>query len=160
MVEFLDKVQGVLNITDSNGQVITLIGDRLTVGQLLLILMVVTTVMAMVKFFRGIFRVSIIAATLVGASVYFGVISPQELQDVSDKIAEQGVKTYESVVSMSDNIKIEGSSIHVNLGGVWHNVEEVTSFVKGSDGSATIKLGDQSFTTDDVVIIQLLKMLK
>lgn len=150
-------MDSVINFRDANGEVITILDGRFTLGQAVMFLLAVVVLFMAFHITRKAIHTAIVGCFLVGFLYFVGKASPEQLQGVADQIKATGVKAYESVVASSDNLDIVDGSIRIKLGDEWHDISEITSFVKGSDGSITVNLGGKKFVLNDDMVGGLLE---
>lgn len=156
----MEKLQQLLNIKNSNGEVITFFDGKLTLSQLLFIVVAIIVVVAIIKFLKGIVRTVLAVVAICVALVNYGIASPTQIKDAASVISQKGITTYEKMASTSENIKIEGSDVKIKLGDNWVNVSDVTSFVSTGKDKATVNVNCESFAVEDSDIISLLKTFK
>lgn len=156
----MEKLQQILNIKNSNGEVITFFDGKLTLSQLLFIVVAIIAVVAILKFLKGVVRTVLTVVAICVALVNYGIVSPTQIKDAASVISQRGIATYEKLASASDSIKVEGSDVQVKLGDKWFNVSDVTSFVSTGKDTATINVDGESYAVEDSSIISLLKTFK
>lgn len=156
----MEKLQQLLNIKNSNGEVITFFDGKLTLSQLLFIVVAIIVVIAIIKFLKGVVRTVLAVVAICVALVNYGIASPTQIKDAASIISQKGISTYEKLASASENIKVEGSDVQIKLRDSWVNISDVTSFVSTGKNTATINVGDESYVVDDSNIISLLKTFK
>lgn len=156
----MEKLQQILNIKNSNGEVITFFDGKLTLSQLLFIVVAIIAVVAILKFLKGVVRTVLTVVAICVALVNYGIASPTQIKDAASVISQKGIATYEKLASASDSIKVEGSDVQVKLGDKWFNVSDVTSFVSTGKATATINVDGESYAVEDSSIISLLKTFK
>lgn len=156
----MEKLQQILNIKNSNGEVITFFDGKITLSQLIFIIIAIIAVVAIIKLLKGVVRTVLAVIAICVALVNYGVASPTKIKDAASIISQKGISTYEKLASASENIKVEGSDVQIKLRGSWVNISDVTSFVSTGKNTATINVGDESYVVDDSNIISLLKTFK
>lgn len=156
----MEKLQQLLNIKNSNGEVITFFDGKLTLSQLLFIVVAIIVVIAIIKFLKGVVRTVLAVVAICVALINYGIASPTQVKDAASVISQKGIATYEKMASVSENIKIDGSNIKIKLGDNWFNISEVTSFVSTGKDTATVNVNGESFAVEDSDIISLLKTFK
>ena len=157
----MDKLEALLNFTNSEGEVITLFGGRVTLSQLVVIVLALIAVFLVLKFIKGVVKFIVMSIIICYSLVHFGIASPQQLKDVSSQIIDKGVGFYETFVEASSNIKYEDAKLMICTDGdVWLDVSEIKSFVTGKEGVVTIKTSDGSYTISDSEVIRLLETFK
>ena len=153
-------MDSLINIRDANGEVITILDGRFTLGQAIMLLLAVIVLFMVFHITRKAIHTAIVGCFVVCFLYFVGKASPAQLQGVADQIKSTGVKAYESVVASSDNLAIVDGSIRVKLGGEWHDISDITSYVKGSDGSITVNIGGKKFVLNDDMVGGLLEAFK
>lgn len=156
----MEKLQQILNIKNSNGEVITFFDGKITLSQLIFIIIAVIAVVAVIKLLKGVVRTVLAIIAICIALVNYGIASPTQIKDAASIISQKGITTYEKLASTSENIKVEGSDVQIKLGNNWINISDVTSFVSTGKNTATVNVGDESYAVDDSNIISLLKTFK
>lgn len=156
----MEKLQQLLNIKNSNGEVITFFDGKLTLSQLLFIVVAIIAVIAIIKFLKGVVRTILAIVAICIALVNYGIASPTQIKDAASVISQKGIATYEKMASASENIKIDDSNIKIKLGDNWFNISDVTSFVSTGKDKATVNVNGESFAVEDSDIISLLKTFK
>lgn len=157
----MDKLEALLNFTNSEGEVVTLFGGRVTLSQLVVIVLALIAVFLVLKFIKGVVKFIVMGVIICYSLVHFGIASPQQLKDVSSQIIDKGIGFYETFVEASSNIKYEDDKLMICTDGdVWLNVSEIKSFVTGKEGVVTIKTSDGSYTVSDSEVIKLLETFK
>lgn len=156
----MEKLQQLLNIKNANGEVITFFNGKVTLSQLVFIILAIIVVALVIKFLKGIVRTIITIVAICVALVNYGIASPTQIKDAASVISQKGIATYEKMASASENIKLDGNNIEIKLGDKWVNVSDVTSFVSAGDGVATVNVDGESYSVEDSNIISLLKTFK
>lgn len=156
----MEKLQQLLNFTDSNGEVITVFGGKMTLGQALMIAIVITGVVLALKLAKGVIRFVITGVLVCYCLVSFNIMSPDQLKDIAETVKSKGTKYYQTFAKESDNIKIDGTDIKVKLKKDWVSVSDIESIVSGKKGTLTVKTKNKKYVTDDSVVISLIKTFK
>lgn len=156
----MEKLQQLLNIKNANGEVITFFNGKVTLSQLVFIILAVIVVALVIKFLKGVVRTVITIIAICVALVNYGIASPTQIKDAASVISQKGIATYEKMASASENIKLNGNNIEIKLGDKWINVSDVTSFISTGDGVATVNVDGESYSVEDSNIISLLKTFK
>jgi len=151
------EMESIINIRDANGEVITVMDGRFTLGQVIMAALAFIVLIMAFHITKKALHTAFVGCLLAVMLFYVGKATPEQIQGVADQIKAQGTKAYEAIVEKSDNLKIEDGSICIKLGDDWHDISEITSFVKGSDGSITISLGKQKFVLNDNMVGGLLE---
>ena len=157
----MSKLEALLNFTNSEGEVITFFGGKITLSQLLVIIGAILVIILVFKFLKGIVKTILAIGIVCYALVYFGIASPQQLKDVSSQIVDKGASFYESFVEASSNIKYEDDKLLVRTDGdTWIDVSDIKSFVTGKEGVVTIQTSNGAYTISDSEVIRLLETFK
>lgn len=155
----MDKIQQFLNFSNSDGEVKTFFGGRLTLSQLIFIILAVVVVIVVLKLLKGVLRIVLTITTLVIFLLQFGLASPTQLGDITKVIAEEGISAYNTYAKNSDNIKLEDDKIMVKLNDNWYSVNDIDSIISTGDDSISITINGKSYATKDKTMIKLLNVL-
>lgn len=147
-----------------DGEVVkTYFNGAVTQNQLICIIIAVIAVILVLSFAKKVLKLVLSVVIIVGALIYFGVVSPEQLTDASKVIAEKGQSTFTQISEASQNVKVDTSgespSISIKLGDDWVNVNDVTNFVKAKDGVYSVNVNGQSCSVSDDSIKQVLDLL-
>lgn len=156
----MDKLQELLNFTNAEGEVITVFDGKMTLSQLVVIILTLAVVIFALKVFKKAVKWTVIAVALCVCLVHYNIASPEQIRDVATQVASVGVGSFQAIADSSKNIRIEGGSIEINLNDNWVDISEISSIVGGESGKATVVVGDQSYVVDDTAIIKLIKSFK
>ena len=155
----MDKIQQFLNFSNSDGEVKTFFGGRLTLSQLICIILAVVVVIVVLKLLKGVLRIVLTVTTLIIFLLQFGLASPTQLGDITKVIAEEGISAYNTYAKNSDNIKLEDDKIMVKLNDNWYSVNDIDSIISTGDDSISITINGKSYATRDKTMIKLLNVL-
>lgn len=155
----MDKIQQFLNFSNSDGEVKTFFGGRLTLSQLICIILAVVIVIVVFKLLKGVLRIALTVTTLIIFLLQFGLASPTQLGDITKVIAEEGISAYNTYAKNSDNIKLQNNKIMVRLNDNWYSVNDIDSIVSTGDDSISITINGKSYATKDKTMIKLLNVL-
>lgn len=111
---------------------------------------------------KKIFKIILTVIVIVVCLIYFGVVSPSQLKDVSTVISEKGQEVIEQISSTSQNVKIineDGLDVQVFINDTWVSVDDISSFVK-SDDIYTVIIGSESYEVADKGIQKMLDLFK
>lgn len=156
----MESIKQFLNFTNEQGEVITFFGGRVTLSQLIGFIILVMVVTFILKFVKKSFKIILLAICCVSAACYMGVVSPEQVKDVSEKIAQNGVDTYEKFAKMSDSIKIEDNNISIKVNDNWLNISDVDKFMKTAGDKVAVFVDDAQYVIEDAGIVELLSELK
>lgn len=151
-------LQELLNITNAEGEVITLFDGKITLGQAIAVVITIAVVLLVMKLVKKTMKLVLTVAVVCACLVYFNIASPDQIKDAASQVASAGIASYQTIADSSKNVRIEGGAIQINVGdNTWVDVTEVTSIVGGDSGKATISVGGQSYVVEDSAVIQLIK---
>lgn len=150
-------MQDLLNLTNANGEVITLFDGKMTLSQALAIVVTIAAVLLVMKLVKKTLKLVFTVVAVCICLVYFNIASPSQIKDVASQVASMGVASYQTIANSSKDIRIEGSSIQVNIADNWVDISDITSIVGGDSGKATVVVNGQSFVVEDTAVISLLK---
>lgn len=150
-------MQDILNLTNANGEVITLFDGKVTLSQALAVVITIAIVFFVMKVVKKTLKLVFTVAAICACLVYFNIASPAQIKDAATQIASAGVESYKTIVDSSKNIRMEGGGIQVNIADNWVDISDITSIVGGDSGKATVVVNGQSYVVEDTVVIQLLK---
>lgn len=154
----MDKISEVLNIVDSQGKVITFFDGKITLTQMIGVVICVAVVAFVLKMFKGAFKVVLTILSGCACACYLGLTSPSQLKDVASQIQSSGIETYAQIASASDNIRINDGSIQVKIDDKWYDLSEITSFVKTAGDKATVFLDGKQCIIEDLHMVELLEV--
>lgn len=147
-----------------NEVVKTYFNGAITQQQLIGIIIAVVAVIVILALAKKAIKLILTVVVIIGALIYFNVMSPEQLKDVSKVIAEKGQSTFTQISEASQNVKVDTSgetpSISVNLEGTWVNVNDITNFVKTKDGVYSVNVNGQSYSVSDDSIKKVLDLLQ
>lgn len=152
----MESIKQALNFTDSSGEIMTFFDGAITLPQVVGVALVAILCIALLNFVKKSFKLVVTMVCVVGAACYVGVVSPEQVKDVSAKIAQNGIETYEKIASASENIKIEKDSISIRVDNEWYNLSEVTRFVKTAGDKMSIFIDGNQHVVDDIDLIKLI----
>lgn len=150
-------MQDILNLTNANGEVITLFDGKVTLSQALAVVITIAIVFFVMKVVKKTLKLVFTVAAICACLMYFNIASPAQIKDAATQIASAGVESYKTIVDSSKNIRMEGGGIQVNIADNWVDISDITSIVGGDSGKATVVVNGQSYVVEDTVVIQLLK---
>lgn len=158
----MERLQQLLNFTDANGQVITVLNGRFTLGQVLMFAIALLAICLIWKFVKGVIKAVVIVAVVCVVLVYTGVTSPTQLKDIGSQIAEAGIDSYKAVANASEHVKIQGGKLTVLMDDddTWYDVTEIDSIIKGEDDVMTVIINGKPHITSDTAVISLLDTFK
>lgn len=138
----------------------TLLDGKITVQQLLIVILVAIIAILVIKFIKGIISTLVVIGVVIVALMYQGVISPVQVKDVSKKLAAQGITAYQKYADESDDVKIVDDDIQVKVGNTWVSVNEIDSVVSNiGSASMSVSVNGQTYTLDDDKAVEMLKDL-
>lgn len=147
-----------------NEVVKTYFNGAITQQQLIGIIIAVVAVIVILALAKKAIKLILTVVVIIGALIYFKVMSPEQLTDASKVIAEKGQATFTQISEASKNVKVDTSgetpSISVNLGGTWVNVNDITNFVRTKDGVYSVSVNGKSYSVSDDGIKKVLDLLQ
>lgn len=152
----IEKLQGLLNFANSDGEVKTYFDGRITQTQLIVIILAVIALIILRKVLKGIVRTLIMVGVACFALVYFGVASPTQIKDTAKTIQDKGIATYQTMAKSSDNIQVKGKDVQIKVGNEWYSVSDIKSVVNVG-ATLSIRVGDKTVAIDDKQVIDLIK---
>lgn len=152
----MDSIKQFLNFTNEQGEVITFFDGKVTLSQLIGFIILVIIVTFILKFVKKSFKIILLAICCVSVACYMGVVSPEQVKDVSMQIAQNGVETYDKFAKMSDSIKIEDGDILIKIQDDWLSLSDVDKFMKTAGDKVAVFIDDAQYVIDDAGIIDLL----
>lgn len=142
------------------GKVITFFDGKLTLSQLVTIIIAIVVVLFALKVLKGALKLVISVLAICICLVHYGIASPTQIKDTAGIIAEKGISTYTKIADASDNIRIKGKSIELKINDTWVDISKVNSFIEASNGVATVIVDGVGYPVDDSNIVSLLKTFK
>lgn len=151
----------------SNTELLTsdlLFGGAITTQQLIVIIAAVVGVILALTFAKKIMKVVVSVVIAIAGCIYFGVLSPDQVKDMTDYIKENGISLIEEISDKTKNIKIEASKestkISVSDGERWVDVNDIEKMIIDKS-KATLILNDGTMmVVDDTEVINLLNLIK
>lgn len=153
----MDKIQSFLNAANEKGEVITFFDGKITLSQLVVVVIAILAVGLVLKLVKGVLKTGLTIGITLFALVYFGFASPDQLKDVADQIAKQGAAVYEQYQEASEYIKYEGDKLYVSPDKTtWIDVSTIKSVVKGNNKSISVVTPDGTYAFTDSKVIELI----
>ena len=153
----MDKIQSFLNAANEKGEVITFFDGKVTLSQLVIVVIAILAVGLVLKLVKGVLKTGLTIGIALFALVYFGFASPDQLKDVADQIAKQGAAVYEQYQEASEYIKYEGDTLYVSPDKTtWIDVSTIKSVVKGNNKSISVVTPDGTYAFTDSKVIELI----
>lgn len=156
----MDDLIKKLTITNSNGEVITLFDGKITLGQLIAVIVALITLIVVFRALRGATRLLLSFAVIMLVALYFNLVSPTQIANVTDKMQEIGSGVLQQFANTSDKIRISDKDVQLNLGGTWVSLSDIDNFVISDSGVVTINFNGETLSSDDSDIVGLLKLFK
>jgi hypothetical protein len=153
----MEKIQQLLNLKNSDGTVITLFDGKITLSQLIIMIVAIMAVGIVLKLLKGVIKIVLSVGIACVLLVQADIVSPTQLKDVSSQIANAGVETYKTVAAKSSNIKIKDSTIMLNLNDKWIDIKDIDSVIQSGKNKLTIIVDGMSYLTDDSEVVNLVK---
>ena len=153
----MDKIQSFLNAANEKGEVITFFDGKITLSQLVVVVIAILAVGLVLKLVKGVLKTGLTIGIALFALVYFGFASPNQLKDVADQIAKQGAAVYEQYQEASEYIKYEDDKLYVSPDKTtWIDVSTIKSVVKGNNKSISVVTPDGTYAFTDSKVIELI----
>lgn len=153
----MDKIQSFLNAANEKGEVITFFDGKITLSQLVVVVIAILAVGLVLKLVKGVLKTGLTIGIALFALVYFGFASPDQLKDVADQIAKQGAAVYEQYQEASEYIKYEDDKLYVSPDKTtWIDVSTIKSVVKGNNKSISVVTPDGTYAFTDSKVIELI----
>ena len=140
-------------------------GLQLTKEQILTALLTIVVVAIILSATKKALKFVLAIAVIAGASIYFGLITPQSLQKVNDIVADASkVNDILAIVKDSDVIRTEFDgdtlkNIEVKIGDNWVGVDEITNMVEKVGDACVVTIGDKQYEITDQYSVKLLEYL-
>lgn len=158
---------GVIRMETSSTELLTsdlLFGGAITTQQLIVIIAAVIGVVLALTFAKKIMKVVVSVVIAIAGCIYFGVLSPDQVKDMTDYIKENGISLIEEISDKTKNIKIEVSKestkISVSDGERWVDVNDIEKMIIDKS-KATLILNDGTMmVVEDTEVINLLNLIK
>lgn len=97
-------MEDFLVFRDASGEVITLLDGRVTLGQVVILVIGIVAVAVALKVLKGIIRFVVTVAAILACVFYLGIATPDDLIDAANKAKEYGTQTLESYSESLPNI--------------------------------------------------------
>lgn len=153
----MSEIQSFLNTANEKGEVITFFDGKVTLNQLVVLIIAVIAVSLVISFIKGVLKTCLTIGIAVFALVYFGFASPDQLKDVADQIAKQGAAVYEQYQEASEYIKYEGNKLYISTDkNTWIDVSTIKSVIKGNNKSISVVTPDGTYAFTDSKVIELI----
>lgn len=153
----MSEIQSFLNTANEKGEVITFFDGKVTLSQLVVLIIAVIAVSLVISLIKGVLKVCLTIGIAAFALVYFGFASPDQLKDVADQIAKQGAAVYEQYQEASEYIKYEGNKLYISTDkNTWIDVSVIQSVVKGANNSISVVTPDGTYVFTDSKVIELI----
>lgn len=139
----------------------------MTNEQIIGIVIAVIVFVLVLKVTKKVLKIVLSVAVIVGLAIYIGLVTPQQLQDVSQYVTANADKVTEivSLAKDSDYIKAvtTGSNledIKIQVGGQWVSLDMIENVVSISGDTCTITMAGQQYTIEDENVAKLLEMFE
>ena len=153
----MNEIQSFLNTANEKGEVITFFDGKVTLNQLVVVVIAILAVILVISLIKGVLKTCLTIGIAVFALVYFGFASPDQLKDVADQIAKQGAAVYEQYQEASEYIKYEDNKLYISTDkNTWIDVSTIKSVVKGNNKSISVVTPDGTYAFTDSKVIELI----
>ena len=146
-----------------DGVVKTYFNGAITQNQIISIIIAIVLVALILAFVKKVAKLVLSVAVIVIALVYFGVVSPEQLQDVSKVVSEQGQGVFTQIADTSKNVKVDtadGLKVQVYINDTWVDVDDISSFVKTDNGTYSVIINGDTYPVSDDGVQRVLDILK
>lgn len=146
-----------------NEAIKTYFNGAITQKQVIGIVVAIIAVILILSFVKKVAKLILTVAVIVGALIYLGVMSPEQLQDVSKVVAKQGQEVFTQIADTSSNVKVDmsdGLNVEVCIADQWVNVNDISSFVKINEGVYSVTINGKDYSVSDDSVKQVLDLLK
>ena len=151
----MDKLGKLINFTNEEGEVITLLDGKITLSQVLIIIVGIIVCALCVKLIKGICKYGIIFGLVCLVLIELNITSPTDLGNLANIIKESGIEAYQSYVEQSENLKIEDDKLMVLVKDKWIDITDIDTMVDSVEGK-TIVVDGESFVIADKTVNALL----
>lgn len=139
-------------------------GGAITTQQLIIIIASVVGIILAITLAKKVAKIIISVVIAIVGLAYFGIISPDQVTDITSFVADKGIAVVQEVASHSDNIRVDttnGVTIKIsNDGETWYDISNVDKVIV-SDNYAVILTDDkESVKFDDEYVVKLLDLIK
>jgi len=143
----------------------TLFNGRMTVKQLLLILVVLIAVLIVLKLVTGIMKTILLVVIIAVALLRFGLISPAPIKDAGKKAVQEGINEYKTkYINKTDNLRTnngpEGEQVEIKVGGEWIPIDNIESIMYPNPLTGKkmgISVDGEIYEVEDKYVIDMMK---
>ena len=154
----MDKIQAFLNAVNEKSEVVTFFNGRVTLNQLLGVVIAILAIILVLKLIKGLLKTGLVIGIVCFAVIYFGLASPRQLKDVANQIAEQGAAVYEQYQEASEYIKYEDNKVYISPDKTtWIDVSDIKSTVKGTLDSISVVTSEGTYVFKDSKVMELIE---
>ena len=135
----------------------TLFNGRITVKQLILIIVVVIAVLIVLKLVTGVMKTVLLAVIICVALLRFGLISPAPIKDAGKKVTAEYTEKY---VNKSDNLRKTGDTIEIKVGDKWVPIDKVESIMTSNPltgNKMSISVDGEIYEVEDEHVVDMMK---
>lgn len=138
----------------------------LTSGQVIVIATTIIALAIALIMAKKIMKLVVVAIVIITAAVNFGVVSPEQIGDVTSIVAEYGKEAIDEIAKQSENIEIstEDAELIVKIydGKQWRTINDISAFnINNEHDSVEIMFIDGSTAViQDVWVIKIIEMFK
>lgn len=131
----------------------TYFNGAVTQEQILALVTAVAVVAVILNLMKGVIKFLITGGVLIGASVFLGIASPSELEDISKLVGGNDFKVVSQIAKASKNIKYnkKNNTLKVKVDGKWIDVSDITSYASILDKCSVHIDGKDYKITDDSI---------
>lgn len=147
-----------------NEAVKTYFNGAITQNQLMSIIIAIIAVVLILAFTKKVIKLVLTVVVIIGALIYFGVMSPTQLKDITDVVSEKGQGVFTQIAEVSQNVKVDTSGddldVKIKIEDNWVSMKDVSSFIKSDDGVYSVIVNGKSYSVSDDSIKQVLDLMK
>lgn len=141
-----------------------LFGGAITTQQLIIIIISAIGIIIALTLAKKIAKIIISVVIAIVGLAYFGIISPDQVTDITSFVADKGVAVVQEVASHSDNIRVDttdGVTIKIsNNGETWYDISNIDKIIVSDDYAVILTDDKESIKFEDEYVVKLLEMLK
>ena len=135
----------------------------LTQKQVVALFIAVIAVTCIMSFAKKALKVVLTVGVAVIACIYLGIVSPEQVKDLSVVAKEYGTEAFEQIAEASKNVKVDttdGLSIDFCVDGKWYSTDDIKNYVKTEEGDFVVNVSGQEIRITDESIKKVLEMIK
>lgn len=125
--------------------------------QLYCLILGIIVFIVVVSLVRKVVKIILLSVAVVGALLYFGLITPEDIKTSAEILADS-VKQEEiiSLSVVSDKVRVTGGVIEFCINDTWYCFDDVTRLRVNSDGIYLLEVEESEIKVDDADVQKLL----